>query len=169
MDGLLSANTPTITAIVTRIFQEVYGNDIKKVQVVLPDVRKESTCYGGLYRKKDVEVPTEFNFQGVSNREYENVEALVNDFPVLRQSLLKSLNNFNTLYKDLLRILISNSELENFTQMDDVMEVVSSDIEDSLNKNFKTQVKEPLHESEVYHDSVFFLPIIDNILKLTQL
>ena len=169
IDGLLSANTPTITAIVTRIFQEVYGNDIKKVQVVLPDVRKESTCYGGLYRKKDVEVPTEFNFQGVSNREYENVEALVNDFPVLRQSLLKSLNNFNTLYKDLLRILISNSELENFTQMDDVMEVVSSDIEDSLNKNFKTQVKEPLHESEVYHDSVFFLPIIDNILKLTQL
>ena len=169
IDGLLSANTTTITAIVTRIFQEVYGNDIKKVQVVLPDVRKESTCYGGLYRKKDIEVPSEFNFQGVSNREYENVEALVNDFPVLRQSLLKSLNNFNTIYKDLLRILISNRELENFTQMDDVMEVVSSDIEDSLNKNFKTQVKEPLHESEVYHDSVFFLPIIDKILKLTQL
>lgn len=169
IDGLLSANTDTITAIVTRIFQEVYGNDIKKVQVVLPDVRKESTCYGGLYRKKEVEVPAEFNFQGVSNREYENVEALVNDFPALRPNLLKSLNNFNTLYKDLLRILISNSELENFTQMDDVMEVVSSDIEDSLNKNFKTQVKESLHESEVYHDSVFFLPIIDNILKLTQL
>lgn len=169
IDGLLSANTATITSIVTRIFQEVYGNDIKKVQVVLPDVRKESTCYGGLYRKKDVEVPAEFNFQGVSAREYENVEALVNDFPTLRADLLKSLNSFNNLYKDLLRILITNSELENFTQMDEIMKVVSSDIEDSLNKNFKTQVKEPLHESEVYHDSVFFLPIIDNILKLTQI
>lgn len=169
IDGLISANPVTINAIVTRIFQEVYGNDIKKVQVVLPDVRKESTCYGGLYRKKDVEVPAEFNFQGVSDREYENVEALVSDFPNLRPNLLKSLSSFNKLYKELLRILISNSELENFTQMDEIMEVVSSDIEDSLNKNFKTQVKEPLHESEVYHDSVFFLPIIDNILKLTQI
>lgn len=169
IDGLLSANTDTINAIVTRIFQAVYGADIKKVQVILPDVRKESTCYGGLYRKKNVEVPVEFNFQGVNEKEYENVDALVKDFSTLRPELLKSLNSFNKLYKDLLRILISNRELEDFTQMDEVMEVVSSDIEDSLNKNFKTQVKEPLHESDVYHDSVFFLPIIDNVLKLTKI
>lgn len=169
IDGLLSANPDTINAIVTRVFQEVYGNDIKKVQVILPDVRKESTCYGGLYRKKDVEVPAEFNFQGISDKEYENVEALVNDFPALCPALLKSLNTFHTLYKDLIKILITNSELENFTQMDDILDVVSADIEDSLNKNFKTQVKEPLHGSEVYHDSVFFLPIIDNILKLTRI
>lgn len=168
IDGFLSSNIPTIEAIVTHIFKSVYGNDIKKVQVILPDVRKESTCYGGLYRKKDVEVPTEFNFQGIDASEYENVEALKNAFPTIRKELLLNFNQFNKVYKELLKILVHDGELENFTDTDKIVNIISSDLDDSLTKNFKTQVVESLNDNEVYHDSVFFLPVIDNILKLTQ-
>lgn len=169
IDGLLSSDKDIISRIVTRIFGEVYHSDIKKVQVILPEVRKESTCYGGLYRKKDVDVPDEFNFQGVNDKVYENVESLRADFPIIRKELLKSLNNFHSLYKDLLKILISSRELENFTALEDIVSTVSSDIEDSLTTNFQTQVVEKLNDSEVFHDSIFFLPIINNILKLTQI
>lgn len=168
IDGFLSSNISTIEAIVTRIFTEVYGDNIKKVQVILPDVRKESTCYGGLYRKYDVEVPAEFNFQGTDSTEFENVEALKKAFPEMRKSLLKNLETFNKLYKELLNIIIRSGELENFTATDRILETVSSDLEDSLTKNFKTQVTESLRDNDEYHDSVFFLPIIDNILKLTN-
>lgn len=169
IDGLLSSNIETVTEIVTLIFQEVYGHNIKKIQIILPDVRKESTCYGGLYRKRDVEVPQEFNFQGIDDKEYENVETLVKDFDNLRPRLLSSFSSFNNLYIRLLNILIRYRELENFGQKEIIKEIITSGIEDSLNRNFKTQIKEALHESDIYHDSIFFLPIIDNILKLSRI
>ena len=164
-----SSNIKTITEIVTLVFQEVYGDNIKKIQIILPDVRKESTCYGGLYRKKDVEVPQEFNFQGIDDKEYENVEALVKDFDNLRYRLLSSFSSFNNLYIRLLNILIRYSELEKFSQKEIIKEIITTGIEDSLNRNFKTQIKEALPESDIYHDSIFFLPIIDNILKLSRI
>ncbi|MCH5229999.1 MAG: hypothetical protein J1F12_08425 [Muribaculaceae bacterium] len=169
IDGFISSNTETVEQIVTAIFKNVYGSDIKKVQVILPEVRKESTCYGGLYRKKGVDIPTEFNFQGIDSTEYENVETLKKAFPSIRKDLLVNFNNFNKLYKELLNILVRNGELENFTATDKIINLISSDLEDSLTKNFKTQVVETLNDNEVYHDSVFFLPVIDNVLKLTKI
>ena len=168
IDGLLSSDDSVIKKIVTTIFKSVYGDDIKDVQVILPDSRKECTCYGGLYRKADVVVPDEFNFQGVSDKVYENVEQLKDDFPNIRKDILNSIKDFNDLYKSLLRILIANRELENKINPDELVSLVS-DIEDSLDKNFKKEIVEKMDDSEEYHDSLFFLPIIDNVLKLTHI
>lgn len=168
IDGLLSSDKPTIKEIVTTIFKEVYG-DIKDVQVILPESRKECTCYGGLYRDSDVAVPDEFNFQGISGKEYENVEQLKADYPNISGELLKSFSQFNNLYAKLLRILIGKGELDNKVDTDLIIKTISTGIQDSLDKNFKTQVIQKMSDSEVYHDSIFFLPIIDNVLKLTQI
>lgn len=170
IDGLLSSNIGIVKELVTKIFTAIYGKDIKDIQVILPEVRKESTCYGGLYRpdNDNTKVP-EFNFQGVDATEYENVEELRKAFPNMQKDLLKIFESFNILYKDLLGILMREGELEEFKDMDRVMASVSAKIDDSLTKNFKTQVIKGLEGSEEYHDSIFFLPIIDNILKLTQI
>lgn len=168
IDGLLSSDKSTIKEIVTTIFKEIYG-DIKDVQVILPESRKECTCYGGLYRDSDVAVPDEFNFQGISGKEYENVEQLKADYPNISGELLKSFSQFNNLYGKLLRILIGKGELDNKVDTDLVINTISTGIQDSLDKNFKTQVIQKLSDSDVYHDSIFFLPIIDNVLKLTQI
>lgn len=168
IDGLLSSDKDTIKELVTTIFKEVYG-DIANVQVILPDSRKECTCFGGLYRNPDVEVPTEFNFQGVSDKEYTNVEQLKAEFPVLSKEVLSTLRSFNILYKKLLNILIGKGEMENIIDTTAIVNYISNGLEDSLEKNFKRQVIEKFGDSEVYHDSVFFLPIIDNVLKLTTI
>ena len=168
IDGLLSSDKATIKELVTTIFKNVYG-DIKDIQVILPDSRKECTCYGGLYRNSEVEVPDEFNFQGVSDKVYENVEQLKADFPTVSQELLNTFVSFNKLYADLLRILIAKGELDKQVDAIEIINLISSGTQDSLEKNFKTQVIQKLNDSEVYHDSVFFLPIIDNVLKLTKI
>ncbi|MBD5310996.1 MAG: hypothetical protein HDS13_02365 [Bacteroides sp.] len=168
IDGLLSSDKGTIKEIVTTIFKEVYG-EIKDVQVILPNYRKECTCYGGLYRKSDAVIPEEFNFQGVSDKEYENVDHLISDFLSISSKLLDSFKALNTLYSKLLRILVANGELDKQVDIKNLVEIVSTGVQDSLQKNFKTQVVQPLNGSEVYHDSVFFLPVIDNVLKLTKI
>ena len=168
IDGLLSSDKATIKELVATIFKNVYG-DIKDIQVILPDSRKECTCYGGLYRNSDVEVPDEFNFQGVSDKVYENVERLKADFPSVSRDLLNTFVSFNKLYATLLRILISKGELDNPVDESEIINLISSGLQDSLEKNFKTQVIQKLKDSEPYHDSVFFLPIIDNVLKLTKI
>ena len=168
IDGLLSSDKATIKELVATIFKNVYG-DIKDIQVILPDSRKECTCYGGLYRNSDVDVPDEFNFQGVSDRVYENVEQLKADFPAVSRDLLNTFASFNKLFADLLRILISKGELDKQVDSTEIINLISSGTQDSLEKNFKTQVIQKLNDSEVYHDSVFFLPIIDNVLKLTKI
>lgn len=168
IDGLLSSDKETVRKLVATVFESVYGN-IKDVQVILPDSRKECTCYGGLYRDQGVAIPVEFNFQGVSSRVYENVEQLKSDFPSFSCELLNTLDSFNELFAKLLNILIANGELDKQGNTADIVECVSSGLQDSLEKNFKTQVVQKFNDSEVYHDSVFFLPIIDNVLKLTKI
>lgn len=170
IDGLLSSDQSTIKEIVTTIFKEVYGDDIKDVQVILPESRKESTCYGGLYRDSNVEIPKEFNFQGVSDKEYETVEQLKADYPHISGAVVNSISHFTKLYSRLLRILIQKGEVDNNKiDTDLIINAISDGIQDSLDKNFKTQIVQKMSDIDIYHDSIFFLPIIDNILKLTQL
>lgn len=168
IDGLLSSDKSTIKELVATIFKNVYG-EIKDIQVILPDSRKECTCYGGLYRNSDVDVPDEYNYQGVSDKVYENVEQLKADFHEICHELINTFASFNKLYGDLLRILISKGELDTQVDSNRINDLISTGIQDSLEKNFKTQVIQKLNDSEVYHDSVFFLPIIDNVLKLTKI
>lgn len=172
IDGLLSTDRTTIKELVTTIFKAVYG-DIKDVQVILPDSRKECTCYGGLYRKSDVVVPAEFNFQGVTDKVYESVGDLKSDYQSVKEGLLDVYDSFNKLYIRLLELLIAKDGLSNPVKKDEIISRISSlvEMEDSLNTNFKTQIidKYEHNDSAVYHDSVFFLPIIDNVLKLTKI
>ena len=169
IDSLLSTDKKVIKLLVTKIFEFVYGNPVKDIQVILPEGRKECTCYGGLYRKSDVEVPSEFNFQGVSDKEYANVEELKLDFDNLSRTLLATHGDFNKLYIELLKQLIGNGEIDYQVDINEIQGLISSSVQDSLDKNFKIQVVQSLNDSEPYHDSIFFFPIIDNIIKLTHL
>lgn len=169
IDGLLSSDETVIKQLVTAVFKKVYGNNISDVQVILPDSRKECTCYGGLYRNADVDLPEEFNFQGVAATNFENVGQLKDGFSIISKELFQTVNEFNDLYKDLLNILIANREVDNKINVDKIVKLISEGVDDSIRKNFKKEVIEKMHDSEIYHDSLFFLPIIDNVFKLTQI
>ena len=46
---------------------------------------------------------------------------------------------------------------------------LSEDVADSLDKNFQQEVVATYPASSAYRDSLFFIPVIDNILKLTDI
>lgn len=167
IDELLSSDTSTIKELVKTIFEEIYGT-IKDIQVILPASRKECTCYGGLYRNSDAEIPERFNFQGISDMVYENVGQLKSNLDKIRLDILETFDSFNRLYGRLLDILVARGEFGKRVEKEKFIDLVSSGIEDSFTTNFKRQVAQKLNDSEEYQDSVFFLPVIDNILKLTK-
>ena len=170
IDSLMSTDLLTINKIVTTIFQAVYGaNAVDTIQVILPEGRKECTCYGGLYRPDSAVISAEFNYQGIGNREFENIKELKDDFNSgIKQSIVSNLRNFHALYGNLLKILIQANEIEKVSPSE-ICAMLNNGLEDSLVKNFKNQIVGKYDDSEVFHDSLFFLPIIDNILNLTKL
>lgn len=167
VDGLITSDRSLISRLVATVFESVYG-EAQDVQVILPEQRKECTCYGGLYRTGDADSPAEFNFQGVSDREYASVGQLRRDFDDIKRQLLLALDRFNGLYRQLLGMLMQSGEIGNRVDTDAIISLVSTGLEDSIERNFRNQVVEKFNDSEMYHDSVFFLPIIDNIFKLTS-
>jgi hypothetical protein len=167
IDNLL-ADKDAIVEIVTSIFRFVYGTQIDSIQIILPEERKECTCYGGLYRSDSAQKPSVFNFQGDGNKTYETVSALKDAYPQLRNNILLSLNDFSKLYLTLLSYLVNIKEVENASVIEQIKDSVTQGLSDSLSKNFSKQVAS-LNEHESYNDSIFFLPIVDKLFELTNL
>ena len=71
VDNFITEDTNIIEDIVTTIFKSVYG-DVNPIHVVMPSTRKESTCYGGLYRSRTAPEVPEIIYHGV-DKDYDNV------------------------------------------------------------------------------------------------
>lgn len=171
IDSLISSEVSTIQKMVIYVFKRIFGEDIKDIQIILPEERKECTCYGGLFKDKTAATPEEFNYQGDSDgKAYQSIKEIIENYESsLRQQLLDNLKECNDIFFGLLDILSQNNELDLNVSRESLKKVITDNLEDYLDKNFKTQVIEKYDENEVYHDSLFFLPIIDNIYQLTLL
>lgn len=170
IDQNLTSDVNTLTEITMIIFKAVYGSDIQRIQIILPDYRKEATCYGGLYRDKNLASPQTIIFQGVDNTEYETVEDLQNAFENkgLRNSLIDNVKELNGFFVQMLKTLMRFDSIENL-DISSVEGKLSADIADSLDKNFHEEVVASYAASSAYRDSLFFIPVIDNILTLTDI
>lgn len=170
IDQNLTSNVETLTDITMIIFKAIYGDDIQRIQIILPDYRKEATCYGGLYRNKSLSSPQTIIFQGVDKTEYETVEDLQNAFEKkgLRNNLIANIKELNGFFVQMLKTLMRLDNIENL-DISSVEDKLSSDIADSLDKNFHEDVVASYAPSSSYRDSLFFIPVIDNILTLTDI
>jgi hypothetical protein len=166
---LISSDNEVISSIVTKVFESVYGKDILPIHVILPTVRKESTCYGGLYRKNEAAYVKERNYQGGNREEYKDVAEITSDFQNIKNELLKNIKEFQTIYSSVLYEIGRIGEIEISKKYRDNMNMSDIDIKDSIDKNFQTQIVDKYTKEEEYHDSIFFFPIIDNVFKLTKI
>ena len=169
IDQNLTSNVETLTEITMIIFKAIYGNEIQRIQIILPDYRKEATCYGGLYRDKNLLSPQTIIFQGVNKTEYETIEDLKDAFENkgLRNSLIANVKELNGFFVQMLRTLMRLDNIENL-DISSVEDKLSADIADSLDKNFHEEVVTRYASTSAYRDSLFFIPVIDNILTLTD-
>ena len=168
IDQYLIADTALLTVIVKEILKEIFSDLTQDVLIVLPDIRKESTCYGGLYRKKDAKSPKPYTFAGSGAKEYPDVKDLASDFnKVLLPGIKNEILKMNKLYQKILGIMAKEGEINSGSYTWATKEL-DKGIDETLKSQFQIQVLDKYSKEETYNDSLFFLPIIDALFNMSR-
>lgn len=170
IDNFISSDIETLTNLTMIILSDVFGDDTKRVQLILRECRKESTCYGGLYREQSLPSPKAVIFNGVDNKEYEMVADITKDFQdgSLRDNLINEIDHLGELYMEMLRKLVRNDELDNIKTAA-IEEEIKKGNASALDKNFKEEIRDRLDPNIKFKDSLFFIPVVDKVKDLTMI
>lgn len=168
IDNFITKDVDGVLHDLTMIILKDVFPECEDVQLILPEDRKESTCYGGLYRKESDKSATPYVFMGVDGTQYQDVEAIKGDFENgLCDKLLSQVEKLNGLYLKMLSTMISKLQLDGI-KTDEIKNCISTGIKDALQTDFQKEVLGKYDMSVPLGDSLFFLPIVDQILKLTK-
>lgn len=168
IDSFVCPESKVLKLIIDLVFGKVFGG-VHNVNLELPSERKESTCYGGLYRDPNAPDVPEKVYQGDVSHNYERVGDINHNFAALKLNLLGKYTQFNALYKDVLDLLKKEHIIDNTADTSKYVKTAEMDMGTPLNTYYKTQVKEKYQDEVALYDSVFFLPIINKIFELTRL
>lgn len=168
IDSYICTERRVLKQIIDLVFARVFGGE-HNVNLELPKERKESTCYGGLYRDPNASDVPEKVYQGDDSAKYETVGDINSNFGTLKDALLAKYKEFNSLYKDVLDLLKKKHIIDNTADTTKYVRAAEQDMSTPLNTYYKTQVKEKYGEEVILYDSVFFLPVINKIFEMTKL
>ena len=166
IDNFISDEVDILQEIIKMIFTKIYG-ECPDIYVTLPKVRKESTCYGGLYKDTSFPNVPEVVYHGV-DRNFDNVKELTSD-ENLKSDLMKKYEEMNQLFVDILSFLKKRGIID---RSEDVT-MFTKDINENYDNNYTTHflsevIEKYKQDDDVCADSVFFIPIVDKIIELTK-
>ncbi|MCM1176344.1 MAG: hypothetical protein NC308_03185 [Clostridium sp.] len=169
IDQYLPADIEMLTGIVQKIFSKVFGKEeINNVQLILPEVRKESTCYGGLYYREQGTKIKEVVYYGNGRSETcNNVAELKAKFgDSLMREVLGEVEIMNGIYSDVLAELILKNGLN--VELENCVKTVNHGMEDTIKTVFQNEVADKYQNQASYNDSLFFIPVTKAIFGLTN-
>ncbi len=163
IDNFLTSDLSLLTKMTMIVLKEIYGDGIRVVDIILPDQRKESTCYGGLYRDPDSEAPKAFQYIGCGQREYESMEQLDADYKsILQPGIINAVTKLNDIYVSMLKLLIKEENLDE--KVEKIRSLLNVNPGDELNKIYTRDIK----DDESFNDSLFFIPVVQQLFNLTN-
>ena len=166
IDNFITDDKSIIQEIVKIIFERVYG-DCPEIYVTLPTERKESTCYGGLYKDPTIQNVPEVTYHGVE-REYNTAKQLIDDKQLMSE-LLAKYKQMNEIYVNILSKLKNRNVIDKTFNVTPFTEIINSNYENNFSTHFRSEVIEKYKaDDDVCNDSVFFIPIIDKLFELTK-
>ena len=168
IDSFISAEQSVLKRTIDLVFKHVFGGE-HNVNIKLPEERKESTCYGGLYRDPNAAPVREVVYQGDKSQDYEKVGDINTNFEVLKSALMVKYKDLASLYKEVLNMLKQQSIIDSTANTAKYVSAAEEDMGTPLSTYYKTQVKEKFTDEVPYKDSVFFLPIINKIFNMTKI
>lgn len=168
IDSFISTEVSALKNIIDLVFKKVFGGD-HNVNIKLPEERKESTCYGGLYRNPNDAAVRDVVYQGDKSKDYEKVGDINTNFEDLKEALLTKYKDLASLYKDVLDMLKQENIIDSMANTAKYVSAAEEDMGTPLSTYYKTQVKEKYADEVPYKDSVFFLPVINKIFKMTKI
>jgi hypothetical protein len=168
IDNFICTEKRTLRKIVNLIFHEVFGGE-HDVNLELPSERKESTCYGGLYRDPNADDVPEKVYQGDVSTDYQTVGDINRNRDGLETALMGKYSQMSRLYKEVIDLLKKEHIIDNDANTSIYVNAASKDMRTPFNTYYKSQVEQKYGEEVVLYDSVFFIPIIDRIFEMTKL
>ena len=168
IDNFISSESSALKNIIDMVFKHVFGGE-HNVNIKLPEERKESTCYGGLYRDPNAAAVRDLVYQGDKSKDYEKVGDINANFDALKTALLAKYKDLAVLYKDVLNMLKQQSIIDSMANTSKYVTAAEEDMGTPLSTYYKTQVKEKYADEVIYNDSVFFLPVINKIFNMTKI
>ena len=170
IDSFISTESGILKKIIDKVFDFVFDTDPKHdVNLKLPEERKESTCYGGLYRDPSEPAVRDIVYQGDKSREYEKVGDINKNFDVLKTALLTKYKELAALYKSVLDMLKQERIIDNVANTKKYVDAAESDMGTPLGTYYTSQVKQKYQDEVIFNDSVFFLPVINRIFEMTKI
>ena len=168
IDSFISTEPEVLAKIINTVFSKVFGGT-HNINLKLPEERKESTCYGGLYREPSAPKVKDVVYQGDNTKTYQKVSDITSNFDSLKVALLAKYKELNALYKSVIDLLKQEKIIDSSANTKMYLEAAALDMGTPLSTYYKTQVKEKYGEEVVYNDSVFFIPIISRVFEMTKL
>lgn len=168
IDNFISSDHGVLKKIIDIVFASVFGGS-HNVNLALPPERKESTCYGGIYRDPNADAVPEIIYQGDNNCRCENVSQIIDNYSSLKSALLDKYSLFAKIYKEVLNMLKKERVIDAAANTAIYVDAAKEDMGVPFDTYFKTQVKEKYQGDIPINDSVFFLPIINRVFELTKL
>lgn len=158
--------------VLVRLANVILDNEFPEhghLSIILPKDRKESTCYGGLFREETAQRAETYYFMGVDDKQYKDIKELKKAFENgLREKLVEEVNVLNKYYLTMLDLLIREEELSGINRVL-IEKTIAEGVMDAVHTDFQKEVVDKNGDSVIYGDTLFFLPIVDQILKLTKI
>lgn len=165
IDGYITSDKEILKTMANKIFTKVFEAE-SDTQLLLPTERKEATCYGGLYHADGTTSPKASVYLGDGRVDkYDTVNSLRADYGELNPLVKKEVSRMNAIYQDVLKDLTNDEVLENVDIKKD-MKIVDNAI-DAMDTRYKAKMDE-YEDNEPFKDTLFFIPVIEGIFKLTQ-
>lgn len=170
IDQYITSNNALLTEITHLVMSRAFGTEIRDIQIVLPEIRKESTCYGGLYHKDGTQQPKSVIYYGDGSAyECKNVNELIDRYKTdIKKNVISQIETMNDIYKEVLGLLIKEGAVNGSITVNKVFELINMGIADILESKLKTEIIDVYSGQEQYNDTLFFIPVTDAILQLTN-
>lgn len=168
IDNYITDEKTSLKGITELIVSKFYGKEISDIELVLPSERKESTCYGGLFHKPKAIEPRPVVYLGDGEiNECKNVETIKCAYAAgMKEKLSGEIHAMNGIYKEVLDNL-SHKGVIDPVDSNEMYEVVNGVVEDALVSKFQTEVLDQYMLQEPFNDTLFFLPVVEAVFKLT--
>ncbi len=169
---LLSQNKKMIGEYCSYIFRDLFKEKAGKIQIILPEAdRKESTCYGGLYKDNSV-VLTNSLFLGCELgyedkyhfHTYKDVRGEKRD--ELKGSIIENVKSFIQLYSRMFVEMHLGREFNENINLKAFEGILLKKVEGYYNNGFSKYTKGQADEAEL-SETMFFYPIVGLIDFIT--
>lgn len=168
IDDFLSGDVAVLKELTSKVIFSVYDTVSEKIELILPEYRKECTCYGGLYHKDEEDAPRPVVYVGNGKQtSFVTVEELKKAYPSLKPDIEGEVHKMNGVFGEVMKSLVQNGASEPF-KIDEIKKIVDGVVSNALESNFQKVVVDGSSDSEPFNDSLFFYPVIQGIFELTK-